>query len=740
MPRRIEQLIENSFNKGLITEATGMNFPEHAAVEMWDCFITSKSSVKRRPGFEYEADYEFDNYDREASVTSTYLWRSVAGDPDVSFVVLQVGPTLYYYSISSGGVSPNKETFTTDLDAKKISGASSLQVSSNQCDFTQVDGRLYVAHPFMDPFYVEYNSSGPSISETTITVLIRDLEGSPDDPYKVDQRPVATVDSVDINHLYNLTNQGWANKVKENGGTTVYPLSDWDAARGDLPSNTDRWWMFKDSTNEFDTGRISEVQWSTGVAAKGFYILNAFNSNRNSAVNSEFATLDVAYSLTGETQAAGDITEFSAGINRPRAITSFAGRIFYAGVDSTSFNNKIYFSQVLIDKARSGLCYQKNDPTDENFSDLVADDGGVIVIPEITTIYKIFALRNSVVVFASNGVWSIQGSEGIGFSATDYSVEKISSEGAISRASFVNAEGIPLWWNWNGIFTISQDTTGLGSSGVKNLTKETIQTFYNAIPGENKLYASGAYDPVEKRIYWVFASEAASSVSDRFVFDRVLVFDLLKQAFYPWTIDTTVGVNVQNILMVEGLVATGDVSEVIDSSLDTVIDSSSDTVVVDNNTTEQLSPIIKYVVSKQVSGTTYAFTFADLSDEDNFVDWLTEEGSTGVAYTSYFITGYALPGGALAEVQNNYINVLSQTSTGSSILFSTLWDYVNTTSDKRWTGNQQAYKHDANHNVSIRRLKVRGKGQALQIKMQSEGSSPFEVLGWSTKILVDAAP
>ena len=92
------------------------------------------------------------------------------------------------------------------------------------------------------------------------------------------------------------------------------------------------------------------------------------------------------------------------------------------------------------------------------------------------------------------------------------------------------------------------------------------------------------------------------------------------------------------------------------------------------------------------------------------------------------------------EAQLNYINVYCNTVENTSVLMSTLWDYVNTTSDKRWTNTQQAYKHDANHNVSIRRLKVLGKGQALQLQFRSNQNLPFEIIGWSTKVLVDAIP
>jgi len=737
MPRKVEVLVENNFTKGLVTEATGLNFPEHAAVEMWDVTPKDEGVVCRRNGFEYETDYTSTAIDRNESVVASYMWKSAAGDPNENLVVVQVGTDLYYYTMNSSSISPGKESFTTDLDAKKVSGATSLQVSSHLCDFTQIDGNLYVVHPYLDPFYVTLDPSVPSITETTITIKVRDLEGSLDDPYAVDERPTATVDSMDINHLYNLWNQGWANDVQEDAGTDVNPVAHWDTDRTDVPSNADRWWIFKDATDEFNTAEINTKTWSTGEAAKGYFILNAFDMDRNAVTNSEGDSMDTKYTLTGETQAGGDITSVSSGANRPRTIAAFASRIFYAGVTADGYNNRIYFSQVLKDSSRSGLCYQKNDPTDESFSDLLADDGGVIVVPEIGTIYKLFALKNAIIVFASNGTWSIQGSEAVGFSATDFSIERIASEGAISRSSFVDVEGVPVWWNFNGIFTVKGDETGLGSSSVTSLTEKTIQTFYDAVPGQSKLYATGAYNHTDKVIQWLFKSTDPADVSDRHIYNRVLNFNTGTGAFYPWTIDTSSGVDVQSIVSVEGVIEGSEEADVQMTNGDTVVDSSVTTVTVNASITEQIDQTFKYFCGTLSSGTTYNYTFADHSDTTIFADWVTADGAGGVNYDSYLISGYVLPGSALSESQMNYVNVYTNTLSGSSVLVSTLWDYVNTTADKRWTGTQQGYKHDANHNVSIRRLKIRGKGQALQLQMKSSGTAPFQLLGWSTKVLVD---
>jgi len=57
MARKQGQFIENQFNKGLITEATGLTYPEDGCAEAWDVIFNKTGEVTRRKGFEYETDY-----------------------------------------------------------------------------------------------------------------------------------------------------------------------------------------------------------------------------------------------------------------------------------------------------------------------------------------------------------------------------------------------------------------------------------------------------------------------------------------------------------------------------------------------------------------------------------------------------------------------------------------------------------------------------------------------------------
>ena len=126
--------------------------------------------------------------------------------------------------------------------------------------------------------------------------------------------------------------------------------------------------------------------------------------------------------------------------------------MFYSGLNRGSHDesNVVLFSGVIegasssvsVDSSGLGDCHQKNDPTSEDFPDLLDDDGGLVRIPEAYGIRKLHSFNNSVFVFAENGVWQIKGVDDV-FRATGFAVNKISSIGLFNKHSFVSADGIP---------------------------------------------------------------------------------------------------------------------------------------------------------------------------------------------------------------------------------------------------------------------------------------------------------
>src|SRR5690349_21110166 len=111
MPRPQGITVENDFRKGLFTEASALNFPPNAVIDTDNCEFLLDGSVTRRLGLDFESGAEFKLINRDGLAVSTYLWKNVSGDGDISIVVVQVGYILYFYrtdqasAFSAGAVS-----------------------------------------------------------------------------------------------------------------------------------------------------------------------------------------------------------------------------------------------------------------------------------------------------------------------------------------------------------------------------------------------------------------------------------------------------------------------------------------------------------------------------------------------------------------------------------------------------------------------------------------------------------
>lgn len=446
------------------------------------------------------------------------------------------------------------------------------------------------------------------------------------------------------------------------------------------PSNAEQWWSYKNTSNVYQPSvTLNNIPLGSASAPKGHYLLSAFDQNRSGVSG-----------ISGLTR----ITTTA----RPTNGCWFQGRVWYTGVNSsfaasgtapfTTWTESIYFSQIVNKTDDFGKCYQANDPTSEGLFDLLPTDGGVIVIQGSGAIYRLFPIQNGMLVFAANGVWFITGSQGIGFSANDYTITKISNIPSISSTSFVNVMGLPYFWNEEGIYQVSPAQQG--GLEVNAITVGTILSFYESIPLESKKFVRASYHPIDYVIQWVYRNSNSTSTTEKFTYDRILNYNVYNKAFYPYTIDATAGA-VKSIVYIFG-----------------------------PGGTSSVEPGFKYLCSigTQVS-------FADLHD-DTYVDWGTTD------YSSYFVTGYKLHGQAQRRFQVPYVHVYNrQINDYSSYRIQFQWDYATSGSTGRWSTSQFVETDASNYSVVMRRHRVRGHGLVLQMKISSVSGEPFDVIGWS---------
>jgi hypothetical protein len=469
------------------------------------------------------------------------------------------------------------------------------------------------------------------------------------------------------------------------------------------PSNAEQWWEYRNTniTSASPDGTFAPnltadyVVLNDNQAPQGSVVLPAFIQDRTAATG-----------VTG--LAAVDTT------TRPTNGTWFQGRVFYTGVNASvqqqtntdgtpmpyyTWTENIYFSQIVTTPNDFGLCYQQNDPTSSTLFDLLPSDGGVIVIQGSGSIYRLFPVQNGLLVFAANGIWFITGSQGIGFSATDYTVTKISGIQSISTHSYVNVLGWPLFWNEEGIYQVQPSKEG-GGLTVNNLCLGTILSFYQDIPLQSKKYARGDYNPITYVVQWIYRSTNETDITSRYQFDSMLNLNTYKAPFYPYTVSNASGYPwIASINYVAG--PGGSTSP---------------------------DPTFKYFTTINNTQT----TFSEENDFTNWLDW--NSTGTGLNYTSTFTTGYKLHGSAWRIWRLGYIYMFSDNSEPNSYQIQGVWDYANSGTSGRWSIPQLITNNptslDPFGNI-FRKIRIRGHGLALQLLITSVQGMPFNFAGWS---------
>ena len=671
MPRSAGVSIENNFTKGLITEITGANSPENSVTSTLDVIYDRTGRAKTRPGVNYENNFSFHPVFDTTGVYREYLWETVTENTPLTFVVIQTGRYLnFYQSVFGQSLSSGFKSFVVDVPVFKSGVFTIDQVAQNSCSFASGRGYLFVSHPMCAPFYVSYNASTNSINATRIDIQIRDFEGV-EDGLLVADRPTTETST----HKYNVYNQGWYAFATQKGGMTVNVYDAWHTNQSTYPSNADFWWYYttpdssgsSTGTLQFDPG--ATVGSNTALlgntpAPKGHYIFSAMESNRS-----------------GSSGISGVPETTSNGFG-PSVIAFYAGRVFYAGIGAPGYSSTVYFSQVVERDPQFGRCYQANDPTSKDYFDLLATDGGTVKIQDINNIIDMKVIGQALYIFASNGVWTIAGTIDAPFKATDYTVTKVSSFPALTRSSIVDVGGLPLWWNYEGIYALQRDNSGLSSS-VNNLTTTTIQRFYDLIPAASKTTAKGNYNEQQNIIYWLY-----NSTGNPAYYDRILVLDTLTNAFYPMSLPT--GVN--KIVGATSLIV-------------------------------EKSRVFKFVT---LNGSQMTFS------EYNFESPIDFPGVENLNVLAYFITGYRVRGNLLNKFQTNYLTVVTEPYVAEpSCYMQALWDYATDELTGRFTNPQQVYRYYGYRAYERSKLKVRGNGRALQFKFFNEAGKPFTIVAWA---------
>lgn len=708
MPQSLSQKVVNTFVKGLITEAGELTFPADASVDELNCDLRRDGSRRRRLAAKVEDSNALSSFTVSTSTRfHTGRWENVGGQSGLEFLVVQAGSTLRFYNKVGLPYSSYEIAETVNLSSYEVSGG--VGAANANCQFASINGALVVSSPAIDTVYIQRDNTTGTLTTTQISFRIRDFEWLGD---KSTYTTEVATGSASTERKYDTANAGWSG-TKGAAALSTY---------GAYPPLTLPWYSGKDTAGAFSKTEWQNIFSGTSLIGNGTYILDFFNKDRSAA--------------SGIAGIAADIET-----SRFKSVESFAGRIFYAGLESAKNSGVILFSRQIETLSELGDCFQANDPTSEDTSDLLDTDGGVVRIPDAVNIKYLYAFGANLFIFADNGVWSINGVDNV-FRATEYSLRRVSYTGMLTAESFAEAEGVPFWWSKTGIHTLQFDEVS-GNPTEQNISLPTIQTFWDNIGSNSRSLVQATYDRLNKKIYWAYPS-ATETFSNKL--NNFLILDIPLGAFYPWKVSDEASSTdyIMGLAVYSGYGSDELVLDVVLPNGDDVVQGSDDVVSTQLSDFATGDPSIVLLIR---DGATGKLTMGTFSGGD-YLDW----GTTN--YSSFAEAGYDFLGDLMLQKNAPYIVVYSRvteegwttTESGyepirpSSIFVSAYWDFSKTPS----SAAQQAYRYKTTpivnpedlsdfgypDTVITTRLKVRGRGRSMRMRFESEQGKDFVLLGY----------
>ena len=711
MPQKLNQTILATFNKGLITEANPLAFPDNASVDELNCELDRDVPRKRRKGFVPETNaIEMPIAIDTALPVHVLEWNNYQEGSSASLFVVQNGSTLNFVSSDSLPLSENTKSFTVDLNT--YSAGNSYIASEERISGASIDGKFVVVSKALNPFFISYDDDTDTISTEVIPCSIRDFE------WQGDTTTYTTNGSANVARKYDTFNAGWVSS--DGTGNTVR-----GEFGGQYPALTLPWYAGKDSTSN---DKFKKDLWTraaiglTSLIGNGRYVLDLWDMDRNAA-----CSVIVSDELN-ETES-----------ERFSAVASFQGRVFFSGIPSQKNGSKVFFSRTIYNNEDYGKFYQVADPTAESDSDLVDTDGGVVNIIGAGKIKALFPWGPSLLVFADNGVWEIKGVDNV-FKATEFAVSRIpGAQGLSNRYTIVDADGTPVYWSHSGIAAIGRSE--VGDLEGSDLSRNTVQTLWDNIGADFRNYAFAVYESDRKRVFWIYGNDA----TNYYKYNKILILDTTLQAFVPWTV-TDQASNTDYItgaVYFEGRGQTTSTDIVVDDNSSTVT-ASSLTVTVDVISESFNTSGLKffYVLKDESALSVGEFTGTD------FLDWGTRN------YSSYAEAVYAWNDSIGFKKQNVYVTcVFKRTEDGwtgsestgyvptsqSSCTLKAYWDLEDVVSS-----SQQVYRlltpiqvdpaalstFSYPRSTIITKNKIRGRGRVLKLRFESEQGKDFQLYGY----------
>lgn len=748
----------NSFIKGLITEASPLNFPENASIDEENFELLLNGTRQRRLGMDFEDNYigyigPLSNEDPSKVQIKSYVWRDVAGISGKDFVVIQTNTRFSLFELNHSSISGNGIKFSTTFDM--------TENGVRKASFTSVDGKLVIAYGSTEVTYISYITNTDSFTTGTYKITTRDIWGV-EYPLAEDKTYYRPPQSADLRHFYNLYNQSWGVPRRYQGaGDSQFadPVGYFSSQLGVLPSNEETVWTamsVQAGSNPYEYLRPNawtELFGTTPTSAKGYFVIDLFErgASRTKAIEENKERFQQMFASTFATKL--DYTQ-----QGPTVVQEYSGRVFYGGfggevIDgdkrSPSLSSYIGFSRLVRNANDLGKCYQEGDPTSREGNDIVDTDGGLIRLSGLNRLVGMQDIGSALIAIGTNGVWAISGGSDYGFVATNYKALKISDYGAVSEDSIIKVGNTVMFWGFNSIYQVARNQTG--DIVVTSISDNTIKQLYEEIPGTSKDSAVGIYDDISKTARWLYHDGSITGGT----YVNELILDTRIPAFYKYKIyNTSVSFlrsmfqlptyqlqdELVNLQTTTGELITTDTNEQVVTEIQTRLPSASGT---------------RYVVLTQGELGLYYFTFAYYRNGE-FRDWKSVD-NVGIDAKAFIITGAITANDSSVNKQIPYVTVhMYRTENGvdnnfvpinqSGCFMRGYWGWSNSAASNKWSRPQQVYRYprgflvnsttsyDTGFELVSTKNKLRGQGKSVSIYFETEPYKDCRLVGWNINV------
>ena len=735
-----------------------MQFPPNATKDELNFELNLDGSRSRRLGMDVDGGTVNTGLPWTSATAlgyASYIWEGPGSDSASKFLVIQIGSTLRVYNSLSTNISGSL-IFSSTLngDPGAVWG------------FASYGGRLYIVANSAYIHVLVYHPQTGLITPSTDRIKIRDLFGLEETTDPRFENDPQFRGPLNPRHYYNLYNQGWAIPRFPwlYGDHPLQNVAIMAGAPTRAPSNSDTVWMgmdtrtvsresvgtppagpdpgdqsfFYNSLECFNRKQFDAVTGEQGMAPKGHYIIDAFNTgeSRTDAIQNTLAK----YPESGGLYEDVFFSEFiKGGLN---TCAPYSGRIFYSGfVGGTQFgdartpdySNFVFFSQLIQRPTDAFKCYQEGDPTSREASDIVDTDGGFLKIAGAVGIQRLMPLGQRLIVVAENGIWAISGEDNGAFKATSYKVEKISSNGCVGKFSIIDAGDMLYYCGSDAIYSVRPNQ--FGDLGVVDITSSKIKTYYASLTILAKRLGHGVYDRFTNRLHWVFYNTNIAPLSESPPI--VMSLDVQLGSFYKYQIGITP--SAKPVFFGEFLVPDTENTGTAGTSPEAG--------------TPPTTNKVKFAGIVNVNGIIH-FMISEFKDR-GFRDWKYFDG-VGTDAGAYILVGATTLGDIGVKKQISYLHVVMKNTEKtiannvvdieSSCMARSQWDFADSIISNKWSVATQVFKRIrtrgddgsgnfyTGHEYLVSKNKMRGRGRVFALYLETEAFKDCHIIGWNIEV------